>query len=161
MDLCHQINGFMQISSNMTSFSLFFKFNMDCPWKNLEWIQRPPPVVCIFDFHRKINNLLTSSDSERINSAHFSRSSDTRDVSRITVSTLPSTSKYPKLPEPPNQPSVLTGEIQSEDTPQNEPWTTRLRPRRPPTPSFENGYKRRAETSSKTLKPTRRYRKNL
>ena len=66
------------------------------------------------------------------------------------------TSKYPKLPQPPNQPSVLIGEIHSEDTPQNEPWTTRLRP---PTHSLENGSKRRAETSSKTLKPTRRYRK--
>ena len=78
--------------------------------------------------------MLTSSDSERINSAQFSRNSDSRDVSRITVSTLPLTSKYPKLPEPPNQPSILTGEIHSEDTPHNEPWTTRLRPRRPPAP---------------------------
>ena len=101
------------------------------------------------------------ANSERIDSAQFSRNSDSRDVSRITVSTLPLTTKYPKLPEPPNQPSVLAGEIHSEDTPQNEPWTTRLRPRRPPTPSLENGSKRRAETSSKTLKPTRRYRKNL
>ena len=140
--------------------------------------------------------LLTSSDSERIYSAQFFRNSDNRDVSRIAVSTLPLTSKYrklpeppnqpsnlpltlkypklpeptnqistlpltskyPKLPEPPNQPSILTGEIHSEDTPQHEPWTPRLRP---PAPSLENGSKRRAETSSKTLKPTRRYRKNL
>ena len=36
-----------------------------------------------------------------------------------------------------------------------------VRPRRPPAPSLENGSKRRAETSSKTLKPTRRYGKNL
>ena len=101
--------------------------------------------------------LHANSDSERIDSAQFSRNSD----SRITVSTIPLTSKYPKLPEPPNQPSILTGEIHSEDTPQNEPWTPRPRPRRPPAPSLENGSKRRAETSSKTLKPTRRYRKNL
>ena len=99
--------------------------------------------------------------SERVDSAQFFRNSDSRDVSRKTVSTLPLTSKYPKFPEPSNQPSILTGEIHSEDTPHNEPWTTRLRPRRPPTPSLENGSKRRAETSSKTLKPTRRYRKNL
>ena len=106
-------------------------------------------------------SLLTSSDSERIDRAQFSRNSDSRDASRITVSTLPLTTKYPKLREPPNPPSVLIKEIHSEDTPQNEPWTTRLRPRRPPTPSLENGSKRRAETSSKTLKPKRRYRKNL
>ena len=105
--------------------------------------------------------LLTSSDSERVDSAQFFRNSDSRDVSRKTVSTLPLTSKYPKLPELPNQPSILTGEIHSEDTPQNKPRTTRLRPRRPPAPSLENGSKRRAETSSKTLKPTRRYQKNL
>ena len=123
--------------------------------------------ICSLRFPRmgsmllEIFHLLTSSDSERIDSAQFFRNSDSRDVSRITVSTLPLTSKYPKLPEPPNQPSVLTGEIHSEDTPQNEPWTTRLRPRRPPAPSLKNGSKRRAETSSKTLKPTRRYRKNL
>ena len=66
-----------------------------------------------------------------------------------------------KPPEPPNPPSVLIGEIHSEDTTQNEHWTTRLRPRKPPAPSLVNGSNRRAETSSKTLKPTRRYRKNL
>ena len=76
--------------------------------------------------------MLTSSDSERIDSAQFSRNSYSRDVSRITASTLPLATKYPKLPEPPNPPSVLIGEIHSEDTPQNEPGTTRLRPRRPP-----------------------------
>ena len=38
--------------------------------------------------------------------------------------------KYPKLPEPPNPPSVLIGEIHSEDTPRKESWTTRLRLRR-------------------------------
>ena len=36
---------------------------------------------------------------ERNDSAQFSRNSDSRDVSRITVSTLPLTTKYPKLPE--------------------------------------------------------------
>ena len=106
-------------------------------------------------------HLHANSDSERIDSAQFSRNSDSRDVSRLTVSTIPLTTKYPKLPESPNPASVLIGEIHSEDTPQNEPWTTRLTPRRPPTPSLENGSKKRAETSSKTLKPTRRYRKNL
>ena len=54
-----------------------------------------------------LTQLLTSSDSERIDSAQFFRNSDNRDVSRITVSTLPLTSKYPKLPEPPNQLSTL------------------------------------------------------
>ena len=98
----------------------------------------------------------TISDSERIDSAQLSRNSDSRDVSRITVSTLPLTSKYPKLPEPPKPTSVLIGEIHSEDTPQ-KPWTTRLRPRRPPALSLENGSKRRAETSSKTHKPMGRY----
>ena len=102
-----------------------------------------------------------STDSERIDSAQFFRNSDTRDASRITVSTLPLTTKYPKLPEPHNPPSVLIGEIHSEDTPQYEPWATGLRPRSPPTPSLENGSKRRAKASSKTFKPTRRYRKNL
>ena len=99
-----------------------------------------------------ITQLLTSSDSERVDSAQFFRNSDSRDVSRITISALPLTSKYPTLPEPPNQPSILSGEIQSEDTPQNDPWTTRLRPRRPPASSLENGSKRRAETSSKCRK---------
>ena len=130
-------------------------------------------------------HLSATSDSERIDNNQFFLNSDNRDVDRTTVSTLPLTSKCPltskdhltskhhitskhhltsknpKPPEPPNPPSVLIGEIHSEDTTQNEPWTTRLRPRRPPNPSLENGSKRRAETSSKTLKPTRRYRKNL
>ena len=104
---------------------------------------------------------IRSLSLSRIDSAQFFQNSDSRDVSCITVSSLPLTSKYSKLPEPPNPASVLIGEIHSEDTPQNEPWATRLRPRRLPAPSLESGSKRRAETSSKTHKPTRRYRKNL
>ena len=50
---------------------------------------------------------LSSSDSERIDSAQFFRNNDSRDVSRMTVSTLPLTSKYPKPLEPPNQLSTL------------------------------------------------------
>ena len=43
-----------------------------------------------------------NSDSERIDSAQFSRNSDSRDVSCITVSTLPLTTKYP---DPQNTPT--------------------------------------------------------
>ena len=72
--------------------------------------------------------VLSNEWSERIDSAQFSRNSDSRDVSRITVSTLPLTTKYPKLPEPPNPPSVLIGEIHSRHSPKrtlaNEAKTT-------------------------------------
>ena len=46
-------------------------------------------------FTRRFSN----SVNESIDGAQFSQNSDSRDVSRITVSTLPLTTKYPKLPD--------------------------------------------------------------
>ena len=53
----------------------------------LDYILQQPPTM----------RPLVSSDSECVDSAQFFRNSDSWDVSRITVSTLPLASKYPKF----------------------------------------------------------------